>query len=175
MSQRGACTSPSSSQPGVASSEPLVPSKSCFFHRYQKPGGVVWGFLRFVIFFCHSFYFEIFIYFPFAERKCGLFSPSLSTLVLSEPCPSAWRLLPAVKQPALSIIHSTFTPASVRLVQQKRTRATCRCERCEYESNMYEDGQKFSSSGDPCVQCRCSVSADRPLLHEILRPCCTEF
>lgn len=130
--------------------------------------------LRFVIFFCHSFYFEIFIYFPFAERKCGLFSPSLSTLVLSEPCPSAWRLLPAVKQPALSIIHSTFTPASVRLVQQKRTRATCRCERCEYESNMYEDGQKFSSSGDPCVQCRCSVSADRPLLHEI-RPCCTEF
>ncbi|XP_075885031.1 kielin/chordin-like protein [Nelusetta ayraudi] len=39
-----------------------------------------------------------------------------------------------------------------------------RCEQCEYESNMYEDGQKFSSSGDPCVQCRCSagqVSCER--------------
>lgn len=34
-----------------------------------------------------------------------------------------------------------------------------RCEQCEYESNTYADGQKFSPGGDPCIQCRCSVGA----------------
>lgn len=49
-------TSPSSSQPGVASSDPLVPSKSCFFHRKQKPG-VVWGFSFLICHFFLSFFF----------------------------------------------------------------------------------------------------------------------
>ncbi|XP_077451474.1 kielin/chordin-like protein isoform X1 [Stigmatopora argus] len=39
-----------------------------------------------------------------------------------------------------------------------------RCDQCEYESRVYLDGQKFPSTGDPCVQCRCSageVSCER--------------
>ncbi|XP_028287666.1 kielin/chordin-like protein isoform X2 [Parambassis ranga] len=32
-----------------------------------------------------------------------------------------------------------------------------RCEQCEYESTVYMNGQKFSSTIDPCVQCRCSA------------------
>lgn len=127
---KGAGTSPSSSQPGVASSDPVVPSKSCFFFTGSKSQVLLSGdFCDLSFFLSFFFYSKSFIYFPFAERKCGLFSPSLSSLVLSKPCPSAWRLLPPVKQPAVSIIHSTFTPASVRLVQQKRTRAPlCLCD-----------------------------------------------
>ncbi|XP_047453521.1 kielin/chordin-like protein [Mugil cephalus] len=39
-----------------------------------------------------------------------------------------------------------------------------RCEQCEYEGEMYENGQKFTSRRDPCLQCRCSageVSCER--------------
>nr|XP_057932502.1 kielin/chordin-like protein isoform X1 [Doryrhamphus excisus] len=39
-----------------------------------------------------------------------------------------------------------------------------RCDQCEYESTVYLDGQKFPSTGDPCLQCRCSageVSCER--------------
>ncbi|XP_044050662.1 kielin/chordin-like protein isoform X3 [Siniperca chuatsi] len=39
-----------------------------------------------------------------------------------------------------------------------------RCEQCEYESNVYVDGQKFPSRRDPCLHCRCSageVSCER--------------
>ncbi|KAM6936923.1 kielin/chordin-like protein [Xenentodon cancila] len=32
-----------------------------------------------------------------------------------------------------------------------------RCEQCEYESEVYLNGQKFESSRDPCVHCRCSA------------------
>lgn len=33
----------------------------------------------------------------------------------------------------------------------------CRCEQCEYESEVYLNGQKFASSRDPCLHCHCSV------------------
>ncbi|XP_028305155.1 kielin/chordin-like protein isoform X2 [Gouania willdenowi] len=39
-----------------------------------------------------------------------------------------------------------------------------RCDHCEYESQAYVNGQKFSSNTDPCVQCRCTdgeVSCER--------------
>ncbi|XP_053741751.1 kielin/chordin-like protein [Synchiropus splendidus] len=39
-----------------------------------------------------------------------------------------------------------------------------RCEQCEYESIVYQDGQKFPSRNDPCLRCRCSggeVSCER--------------
>ncbi|XP_045893127.1 kielin/chordin-like protein isoform X2 [Micropterus dolomieu] len=39
-----------------------------------------------------------------------------------------------------------------------------RCEECEYESEVYVDGQRFPSRGDPCLQCHCSageVSCER--------------
>lgn len=39
-----------------------------------------------------------------------------------------------------------------------------RCEQCEYESEVYVNGQKFSSVTDPCLHCRCSegeVSCER--------------
>ncbi|XP_043980613.1 kielin/chordin-like protein [Gambusia affinis] len=39
-----------------------------------------------------------------------------------------------------------------------------RCEQCEYESEVYVNGQKFSSLTDPCLLCRCSegeVSCER--------------
>uniref|UniRef100_H3DPF7 Kielin cysteine rich BMP regulator n=1 Tax=Tetraodon nigroviridis TaxID=99883 RepID=H3DPF7_TETNG len=39
-----------------------------------------------------------------------------------------------------------------------------RCEQCEYESQLYVDGQKFSSRAEPCLHCRCSageVSCER--------------
>uniref|UniRef100_A0A3B5N165 Kielin cysteine rich BMP regulator n=1 Tax=Xiphophorus couchianus TaxID=32473 RepID=A0A3B5N165_9TELE len=32
-----------------------------------------------------------------------------------------------------------------------------RCEQCEYESEVYVNGQKFSSLTDPCLLCRCST------------------
>lgn len=34
-----------------------------------------------------------------------------------------------------------------------------RCEQCEYEAQLYVDGQKFSSRAEPCLHCRCSVSS----------------
>ncbi|XP_013888896.1 kielin/chordin-like protein isoform X2 [Austrofundulus limnaeus] len=33
-----------------------------------------------------------------------------------------------------------------------------RCEQCEYESEVYVNGERFTSRRDPCVQCRCSES-----------------
>ncbi|XP_057692025.1 kielin/chordin-like protein isoform X3 [Corythoichthys intestinalis] len=39
-----------------------------------------------------------------------------------------------------------------------------RCDQCEYESRVYVDGQKFPSTGDPCIECRCAageVSCER--------------
>ncbi|XP_014900210.1 kielin/chordin-like protein [Poecilia latipinna] len=39
-----------------------------------------------------------------------------------------------------------------------------RCEQCEYESEVYVNGQKFSSLTDPCLHCHCSegeVSCER--------------
>ncbi|KAM4553451.1 kielin/chordin-like protein [Fundulus diaphanus] len=39
-----------------------------------------------------------------------------------------------------------------------------RCEECEYESEVYVNGQKFSSVNDPCLHCHCSegqVSCER--------------
>ncbi|XP_069019593.1 kielin/chordin-like protein [Embiotoca jacksoni] len=39
-----------------------------------------------------------------------------------------------------------------------------RCEQCEYESQLYVNGQKFPSRRDPCLHCRCSageVSCER--------------
>ncbi|XP_075998591.1 kielin/chordin-like protein isoform X2 [Genypterus blacodes] len=39
-----------------------------------------------------------------------------------------------------------------------------RCEQCEYESKVYQDGQSFPSRTDPCTHCRCSagkVSCER--------------
>ncbi|XP_029952600.1 kielin/chordin-like protein [Salarias fasciatus] len=39
-----------------------------------------------------------------------------------------------------------------------------RCDRCEYQSQVYLNGQKFSSRTDPCVHCQCAegeVSCDR--------------
>ncbi|XP_068507212.1 kielin/chordin-like protein isoform X1 [Syngnathus scovelli] len=39
-----------------------------------------------------------------------------------------------------------------------------RCDECKYESQVYLDGQKFPSTGDPCIECRCSageVSCER--------------
>lgn len=51
-------TSPSSSQQGFASSDPLVPSKSCFFSQEAKARCCCLGifFFWFVIFFCHFFF-----------------------------------------------------------------------------------------------------------------------
>lgn len=37
--------------------------------------------------------------------------------------------------------------------------STHRCEQCEYESELYTDGQTFSSRTEPCLHCRCSVSS----------------
>lgn len=31
------------------------------------------------------------------------------------------------------------------------------CGQCEYEAQLYADGQRFSSSRDPCLQCHCSA------------------
>ncbi|XP_031418057.1 kielin/chordin-like protein [Clupea harengus] len=40
----------------------------------------------------------------------------------------------------------------------KRPRECCpRCEQCEYESQVYADGQSFPSRTDPCVSCHCSA------------------
>ncbi|KAM3870584.1 LOW QUALITY PROTEIN: kielin/chordin-like protein [Diretmus argenteus] len=50
-----------------------------------------------------------------------------------------------------------------------------RCEQCEYESQVYLDGQNFPSRADPCVRCRCSageVSCER-MDATCPRLCCT--
>lgn len=85
-----------------------------------------------------------------AERKCGLFRPPLPRLALPEPRPSAWGLLSTVMN-----LHRLRTSREQQ--QQQQLGLLCRCEQCEYDSATYQDGQKFSSDGDPCVQCRCSV------------------
>uniref|UniRef100_A0A3B5QER3 VWFC domain-containing protein n=1 Tax=Xiphophorus maculatus TaxID=8083 RepID=A0A3B5QER3_XIPMA len=41
-------------------------------------------------------------------------------------------------------------------------KVTCQTSKrdCEYESEVYVNGQKFSSLTDPCLLCRCSVSGN---------------
>lgn len=112
---------------------------------------------------------EVYVWFNFLpEWKCDVFASPMSCLVLSQPCASCGRLLPTVT----SILTSSVSLYSMILNVQMTKSHTfscffllhlwfCRCEQCEYESEVYVNGAKFSSKTDPCLQCLCSVSGKK--------------
>ncbi|KPP79601.1 hypothetical protein Z043_100810, partial [Scleropages formosus] len=53
-----------------------------------------------------------------------------------KPSAEAWRVLSTVQAPPIRL-HNI-------------------CEQCEYDSQVYADGQTFASALDPCVKCHCS-------------------